>query len=74
MRPSDFHFDLPQELIAQRPLAQRGASRLLSLDGSTGELRDLRFADLPDLLHAGDLLVLNDTRVMRARLYGRKES
>lgn len=74
MQRSDFHFDLPAELIAQRPLHRRGASRLLRLDGPTGCLTDLRFSDLPDLLRPGDLLVFNDTRVMRARLYGRKET
>lgn len=74
MNRSDFHFDLPQALIAQRPLAARGASRLLCLDGLTGNVRDLPFADLPQLLSPGDLLVLNDTRVMRARLFGRKET
>jgi S-adenosylmethionine:tRNA ribosyltransferase-isomerase len=74
MQRSDFRFQLPPELIAQRPLPERGASRLLSLDGPSGALRDLRFADLPDLLRAGDLLVFNDTRVMRARLLGRKQS
>jgi S-adenosylmethionine:tRNA ribosyltransferase-isomerase len=72
MKLSDFHYDLPDELIAQRPLDQRGASRLLSLDGPSGDLRDLHFADLPDLLRPGDLLVFNDTRVMRARMYGQK--
>jgi S-adenosylmethionine:tRNA ribosyltransferase-isomerase len=74
MQPSDFRFDLPPELIAQRPLAERRASRLLSLDGPSGRLRDLRFSDLPALLRPGDLLVFNDTRVMRARLFGRKHS
>jgi S-adenosylmethionine:tRNA ribosyltransferase-isomerase len=74
MRVSDFRFDLPGELIAQHPLPERGASRLLSLDGPTGELRDLVFAELPDLLRPGDLLVFNDTRVMRARLFGHKDS
>ncbi|MGA7982606.1 MAG: tRNA preQ1(34) S-adenosylmethionine ribosyltransferase-isomerase QueA [Chromatiaceae bacterium] len=74
MRLSDFRFDLPIELIAQRPLRTRGASRLLTLDGPTGELRDLAFAELPVLLRRGDLLVFNDTRVMRARLFARKES
>ncbi|MEA3273724.1 MAG: tRNA preQ1(34) S-adenosylmethionine ribosyltransferase-isomerase QueA [Pseudomonadota bacterium] len=74
MQRSDFRFDLPPELIAQRPLSQRGESLLLSLDGPTGEVRDLRFTDLPSLLRAGDLLVFNDTRVMRARLFGHKES
>lgn len=74
MELSDFHFDLPDELIAQRPLRERGASRLLGLDGSTGEVRDLDFAHLPRLLNPGDLLVFNDTRVMRARLFARKDS
>jgi len=74
MNRSDFHFDLPPDLIAQRPLASRGASRLLCLEGATGRVEDRRFADLPDLLRPGDLLVFNDTRVMRARLFGRKES
>jgi S-adenosylmethionine:tRNA ribosyltransferase-isomerase len=74
IRLSDFRFDLPAELIAQRPLPERGASRLLSLDGPSGRLQDLRFSDLPDLMRPGDVLVFNDTRVMRARLFGRKES
>jgi len=74
MYRSDFRFDLPAELIAQRPLSARGASCLLSLHGPTGELKDLSFADFPRLLHPNDLLVLNDTRVMRARLFGRKDS
>ncbi|AGA89861.1 S-adenosylmethionine:tRNA ribosyltransferase-isomerase [Thioflavicoccus mobilis 8321] len=72
MYRTDFHYELPPELIAQRPLAERGASRLLNLDGPSGALRDLSFADLPQLLRPGDLLVLNDTSVMRARLLGRK--
>ncbi len=74
MQLSDFRFDLPPELVAQRPLPQRAASRLLSVDGPSGQLRDLAFTDLPELLRPGDLLVFNDTRVMRARLYGNKES
>ncbi len=74
MQRTDFHFDLPDELIAQRPTAERGGSRLLALDGMTGELSDLRFPDLAELLHPGDLLVFNDTRVIPARLFGRKES
>jgi S-adenosylmethionine:tRNA ribosyltransferase-isomerase len=74
MRRSDFRYDLPPGLIAQRPLPQRGSSRLLALDGSDGSLRDLRFADLPALLQPGDLLVFNNTRVMRARLFGHKDS
>jgi S-adenosylmethionine:tRNA ribosyltransferase-isomerase len=72
MQLSDFRFDLPPELIAQRPLPGRADSRLLALDGPTGALRDLAFANLPELLRPGDLLVINNTRVMRARLFGRK--
>lgn len=74
MQRSDFHFDLPETLIAQRPLPERSASRLLTLDGLTGAVQDLAFSDLPRLLNSGDLLVFNDTRVMRARLFGCKES
>jgi len=72
MRLSDFHYELPPELIAQRPLAERSASRLLCLDRDTGALADRRFRDLPDLLNPGDLLVFNDTRVIPARLLGVK--
>ena len=72
MRLSDFDFDLPAELIAQEPLAERSASRLLTLDRRTGAMADRRFADLPGLLHDGDLLVVNDTRVFAARLLGRR--
>ena len=68
MRVSDFHFDLPEELIAQVPLP-RGASRMLVLDRIGGAFRDDRFANLPYLLRAGDLLILNDSRVIPARLY-----
>lgn len=74
LRRSDYHFELPSELIAQEPAAERGGSRLLALDGATGAVRDLRFADLPDLLQSGDLLVRNDTRVLPARIHGRKAS
>ncbi len=74
MRRADFSYSLPQELIAQQPLPERTASRLLTLDGASGALRDLRFRDLPSLLQPGDLLVLNDTRVLPARLLGRKAS
>ena len=74
MKRSDFHFDLPPALIAQRPLAHRGDSRLLHLHGPSGAVTDRRFADLPTLLRPGDLLVFNDTRVMRARLFGNKAS
>ncbi|MDX1443495.1 MAG: tRNA preQ1(34) S-adenosylmethionine ribosyltransferase-isomerase QueA [Gammaproteobacteria bacterium] len=74
MQRSDFTFELPDELIARYPAEQRAQSRLLQLDGDSGAVSDLRFTDLPDLLHEGDLLVLNDTRVMPARLLGRKDS
>jgi S-adenosylmethionine:tRNA ribosyltransferase-isomerase len=74
MLKSDFCYELPERLIAQAPLPERGASRLLRLDGATGRTEDLRFADLPGLLRPGDLLVLNDTRVIPARLFGQKAS
>ncbi|HJV50399.1 MAG TPA: tRNA preQ1(34) S-adenosylmethionine ribosyltransferase-isomerase QueA [Noviherbaspirillum sp.] len=69
---SDFDFDLPQELIAQVPLPQRSASRLLHVDGDA--LADRAFADIVDLLAPGDLLVFNDTRVLKARFFGVKET
>ncbi|MBP1152102.1 tRNA preQ1(34) S-adenosylmethionine ribosyltransferase-isomerase QueA [Methylocaldum sp. RMAD-M] len=74
MRKSDFFFELPEDLIAQYPLPERSASRLLCLDGTTGEIDDRMFIELPELLRAGDLLVFNDTKVMPARLFGRKAS
>ena len=74
MKLSDFDYELPRELIAQVPAAARSASRLLHLDGRSGELRDRRFCDLPQLVDAGDVLVMNDTRVIKARLTGRKQS
>ncbi len=70
----DFHFDLPAELIAQKPAAQRSASRLLVLDGRDGTYTDRQFNDLPQLLGPQDLLVFNDTRVIPARVFGAKES
>ncbi|HEX5650624.1 MAG TPA: tRNA preQ1(34) S-adenosylmethionine ribosyltransferase-isomerase QueA [Steroidobacteraceae bacterium] len=72
MRRADFHFDLPDELIARHPASERSASRLLHLDGRTGAIVDRQFRDLPRLLSAGDLLVFNDTRVVPARLFGHK--
>ena len=69
---SDFDFTLPDELIAQHPAAERSASRLLDGRGST--IADRRFANLPDLLLPGDLLVFNDTKVVKARLFGQKAS
>ena len=74
MQKSEFRYELPPELIAQRPAEPRGASRLLVLDAARGACRDLGFADLPTLLRPGDLLVFNDTRVIPARLYGEKET
>ena len=70
MKKSDFYFDLPEELIAQTPLQRRDGSRLLLLDKLTGELEHRHFYDLPDLLEEGDCLVLNDSRVLPARLLG----
>ena len=72
MRRTDFHFDLPDALIARRPAPQRSGSRLLHLEGATGALTDRQFRDLPGLLRQGDLLVFNDTRVIPARLRGHK--
>ncbi|OZI26510.1 tRNA preQ1(34) S-adenosylmethionine ribosyltransferase-isomerase QueA [Bordetella genomosp. 9] len=73
LRLADFDYDLPPELIAQHPSAERGGSRLLHLD-THGELHDRRFADVAALLRPGDLLVFNDTRVIKARLTGHKAS
>ncbi len=74
MHRSDFHYELPQELIAQYPLPERGASRLLCLNGASGGMEDRSFAALPELLRPGDMLVFNDTRVIAARLLGAKPS
>jgi S-adenosylmethionine:tRNA ribosyltransferase-isomerase len=74
LRKSDFHYDLHVALIAQAPLAERAASRLLCLDGATGHIDDRAFADLPALLRRGDLLVFNDTRVIPARVFGEKDT
>lgn len=74
MKKSDFDFRLPPELIAQAPLPERSASRLLLLDTQAQALQDRMFRELPTLLRAGDLMIFNDTRVLPARLYGRKES
>ena len=72
MKLDDFDYSLPPELIAQTPARERTASRLLHLDGATGALRDLAFRDILELIAPGDVLVLNDTRVIKARLLGRK--
>ena len=69
---SDFNYHLPEELIAQEPLSDRAASRLLSLESASGKLQDGWFQDFPDLLRSDDLVVFNDTRVFPARLYGRR--
>ncbi len=74
MKKSDFHFDLPPELIAQAPLPNRSDSRLLLVPPGGGAFEDRVFRDLTDLLRPGDLLVFNDTRVIPARLYGRKQT
>ena len=74
MKTQDFNFSLPPELIAQFPITQRSGSRMLHLDGKKGVLRDIMFADLPDYIKPGDVMVFNDTRVIKARLFGTKES
>ncbi len=74
MQVSDFHFDLPDELIARYPQPERTASRLLQLDGNTGELVDGTFTDVLSQVQPGDLVVFNNTRVIPARMFGRKES
>jgi len=74
MRVADFQFDLPDELIARYPLAQRSASRLLVLDGPSGALAHRQFTDLLDYVAAGDLLVFNNTKVIPARLFAQKET
>lgn len=74
MRLSDFDYELPQELIAQAPPAERGAARLLCLDGRTGLLADRQFRDILGLVDSGDVIVFNDTRVIKARLRGRKKT
>lgn len=72
MKTSDFNFDLPQELIAQTPIEDRSASRLMVLDKETGEIEHKIFRDIKEYLKPGDCLVLNDTRVIPARLIGEK--
>lgn len=73
LKTSDFYYDLPQELIAQTPIAQRDHSRLMVMDRKSGELSHRHFYDITDYLKKGDCLVINDTRVLPARLYGIKE-
>jgi len=74
MRVADFAFDLPDSLIARYPQTERSGCRLLSLDGPSGELTHGRFTDVLDKLNRGDLLVFNNTRVIPARVFGRKAS
>ena len=74
MLVSEFDYELPEELIAQRPAPERTASRLLHLDARSGEIEDLAFAELPAQVGGGDTVVLNDTRVIKARLPGRKRT
>ncbi len=72
MRRTDFTFELPEELIAQQPVTERTASRLLVLNGNTGAIEDKVFTDLSDFLQSGDVLVFNNTQVIPARLHGKK--
>lgn len=74
MKVSDYHFDLPESLIAAYPMSERTASRLLALDGPSGKQQHLAFTDVLALVEPGDLMVFNNTRVIQARLYGTKES
>jgi len=74
LRTADYEFDLPPELIAQSPTAERGASRMMIVDRASGTIRHALFADLPPLVPAGDVIVLNTTRVLRARLLGTRGS
>ena len=73
MRTSDFYYELPQELIAQDPLEDRSSSRLMHLSMADGSIEHRHFRDILDYLNEGDTLVINDTKVIPARLYGHKE-
>ena len=73
MKTSDFYYDLPEELIAQTPVEPRNSSRLMVLPRNGGEIEHKHFYDLPEFLKPGDCLVLNNTRVLPARLYGTRE-
>ena len=72
MKKSDFFYDLPSELIAQHPIYPRDASRLMVIDRESNEISHDKFSSLPKLLNPNDCLILNDTRVLEARLYGRR--
>lgn len=74
MKTEDFYFDLPEELIAQTPLLNREESRLMVLDKNTGEILDEKFTDILKYINKGDCLVINDTKVIPARLYGKRET
>lgn len=74
MRRQDFHYDLPEDLIAKAPAQERRSSRLLCLDGATGDLEDRQFADILSLVRPGDLMVFNDTRVIPARVFAQKST
>ena len=74
MKKSDFYYDLPEELIAQIPLEQRDHSRMMCVDRQTGELEHKHFYDIVDLLEPGDLLVMNNSKVLPARLYGTRST
>ena len=74
MQVSDFHYELPSHLIAKHPTSVRSASRLMHLDAATGDIAHYHFSDLPSLLEPADLLVFNNTRVIAARLFGRKDT
>ncbi len=73
MKTSDFYYDLPEELIAQDPLEDRSSSRLMHLNRETGEISHHHFREILQFLRPGDCLVINDTKVIPARLYGHKE-
>jgi len=73
LKKSDYYYDLPEELIAQDPLSDRSSSRLMCLDKENGKVTHHHFYELPDFLRPGDCLVLNNTRVLPARLYGVKK-
>ncbi|GAA0293807.1 tRNA preQ1(34) S-adenosylmethionine ribosyltransferase-isomerase QueA [Psychrosphaera haliotis] len=74
MQVADFHFELPEQLIAKAPKAERTASRLMQLDGNSGDINHRNFADIVELVEPGDLLIFNDTRVIPARMFGQKST
>src|SRR5690554_2793813 len=72
MKVNDFNYNLPEELIAQKPLKNRSSSKLMILNKNNGDIKDLQFSDIISFFHKGDVLVLNDTKVMPSRIYGNK--